>query len=394
MNKRISLGLAVSLMAIAAALTFIFTMAFSTRRFNEKVSNADRLAAQYPHLEELDQTVRKYFYADVNEDSLTDGILKGYVSGLGDRYSNYMSAQGYTENQDQTAGVYTGIGITVTQSEHNEISVVEVAEDGPADKAGIVPNDCIVMVDDLRVADDYNAASSAIAGEAGTYVKLQIRGAGSDVLRTISVKRAVIDEKTVTYKMLENHIGYIRITKFRSVSVSQFENALSDLQGKGAVGFIFDVRNNGGGLLSALEQMADPLLPEGEIAYATYKDGHRDVILKSDAKMLDMPYVILVNENTASASELFACALRDYAGAVLVGEKTFGKGIMQTTFPLSDGSGVTLTVATYETGKTPCYHEIGLAPDVPSVLDTETEDDSQLADAIKTMNSLLSEHEN
>ena len=305
-----------------------------------------------------------------------------------------MSAQGYTENQDQTAGVYTGIGITVTQSEHNEISVVEVAEDGPADKAGIVPNDCIVMVDDLRVSDDYNAASSAIAGEAGTYVKLQIRGAGSDVLRTISVKRAVIDEKTVTYKMLENHIGYIRITKFRSVSVSQFENALSDLQGKGAVGFIFDVRNNGGGLLSALEQMADPLLPEGEIAYATYKDGHRDVILKSDAKMLDMPYVILVNENTASASELFACALRDYAGAVLVGEKTFGKGIMQTTFPLSDGSGVTLTVATYETGKTPCYHEIGLAPDVPSVLDTETEDDSQLADAIKTMNSLLSEHEN
>ena len=176
------------------------------------------------------------------------------------------------------------------------------------------------------------------------------------------------------------------------MTVSQFENARQDLLKQGAKAFIFDVRNNGGGLLSALEKMVDPLLPEGELAFSYDRDGNASTILTSDSHCEKMPYVILVNGGTASASELFACVLRDYADAVLVGEKTFGKGIMQSTFELS-GGGITLTTATYATGKTPCYHEIGLEPDVLALPDPEADKDPQIAAAIETAKDLMKKQE-
>lgn len=381
MNHKISLGLAVSGMALIAALTFILTMAFSTRVFNQKVSEVDRLSEKYRRLEELDKTVRKEFYTDIDDSLIMNNILAGYIAGLDDRYSTYMTAEDYTASQDRTAGVYTGIGISVQKTEQNEMLIVEVAENGPAKAAGLLADDIIIKIEEFSVSEDYEKAVNAISGEAGSYVHLTVRHAGDGKEQKISVERRVIDETTVQYEMLPNQIGYIRITKFRTVTVTQFETAMNELRTKGAVAMVFDVRDNGGGLLSALEEMLDPLLPEGEIAYAYTKSGEETVIVESDAEMLDMRYAVLMNGNTASAAELFACALRDYADALLVGEKTFGKGIMQTTFPLSDGSAVTLTTATYSTGKTPCYHNIGLEPDVLSVYDSEAESDTQLDDA-------------
>lgn len=391
MNRKISLGLAISCMALIAALTFILTMEYSKRSFNQKVSDVERLSEKFEKLDELDSTVAEHFYKDTSDSEVIDGMMSGYVKGLGDRYSVYMNAEDYTANQDASAGTYCGIGVTVKQSENGAAQIVEVAPNGPAAENGIQPDDVIVKVGDMAVSDNYEDALNSIVGDAGTRVRITIRKAKTGKEQTLSIVRRSIDEITVTYEMLDNQIGYIRISKFRTVSADQFETALSELQQSGAKGILFDVRDNGGGLLDALEKMLDPLLPEGDIAFAYYKSGEQDVIVHSDAKELKMPYAVLMNGNTASAAELFACSLRDYAGAILVGEKSFGKGIMQTTFPLSDGSAVTLTTATYATGKTPCYHEIGLEPDVLSLADKESEEDTQLLDAQNALISQINE---
>ena len=388
MNKKFSLSLTVSLMALTAAVTFILTLSFSQNVFNRKLREVDRLSGKYERLEELDALVEREYYTDLPQDDIMDGILAGYVAGLGDRYSEYRPEKDMAAFEDSNTGVYTGIGVTVQKTEDNEALVVEISEGGAAEKAGIVPGDHIIAVNGILVSEHYEEALKAIAGEAGTTVEIRVRRKSSDTDQLFTLTRTKIDEVTVSGEMLEHRIGYIRISKFRSVTVQQFETVLQELRGKGAEGIIFDVRDNGGGMLSALESIVDPLLPEGDLAFSYDKDGNAETILKSDSNALDLPYVVLVNGYSASASELFACVMRDYGNAVLVGEKTFGKGIMQTSFQLSSG-GVTLTTATYATGKTPCYHGVGLEPDVLSVNDPESETDTQLKDAQAKMLSMI-----
>ena len=380
MNKKISLSLTISLMALTAAVTFILTLSFSQRQFNRRLSAIDRLSEKYARLDELDAVVQRSFYKDVPQEDLINGMLNGYIAGLGDKYSAYRSAEELTEYETSNAGTYTGVGITVTKNDAGEADIIAVAENGAAAEAGIVPGDVLVNVNNISVAAHYDDAMNEIGGEIGKTVHVRVRKADTGLEHSYDLTLMQIDEQTISYEMLENRIGYIRITKFRTVTVAQFSAALTDLTGRGAKGIIFDVRDNGGGLLSALESMVDPILPEGDLAFAYNKAGDASPILHSDAKSMEMPFAVLVNGNSASASELFACLMRDYAGALLVGEKTFGKGIMQTTFDLSSG-GVTLTTATYATGKTPCYHGVGLEPDVLSVSDPEAETDTQLADA-------------
>lgn len=374
--------------ALVAALTFILTMAASTRIFNQKISEVDRLAEKYQRLEQLDAEVRQYYYTDIDENEIMNGILKGYVNGLGDPYSEYLTAEELSADHIENAGQYVGVGITVSPTENQEVEIIEVFEGGGAHDAGIVAGDIILQVDALPVSEDYDGALDAIVGEEGTYVKLTLRRADQTEY-TVSVERRKVDEPTIYYEMLENNMGYIRIKKFRTVSVEQFRNALNSLRADGAKGFIFDVRNNGGGMLDALEKILDPLLPEGEIAFSYDKDGNASPILKSDSEQLQMPFVVLTNPYTASAAELFACSLRDYADAILVGEKTYGKGIMQSTFSLSDGGGLTITTATYATGKTECYHGIGITPDVLSIYDAQSDTDSQLEDAKSTLRNAM-----
>lgn len=390
MKKQISPGTVLSLMALTAAATFTITLSMSRKAFNEKVTEVDRLADKYDRLDELDAVVRENYYREVPEEDVLDGILTGYVAGLGDRYSVYRSARELTDYEDTTAGVYTGIGITVTKNDDGDVEIVDLAPGGSAEQAGIRKGDLLIEVEGISVRENYTEAINKIGGEVGTSVTLRVQEKASGRQKKLSVKRVHIDEVTVLAKMLDNKIGFIRIEKFRSNTVTQFEEARQKLLKEGAKGFIFDVRQNGGGVLGALEQLADPLLPEGELAFSTTKDGTRETIITSDANYTDMPYAVLVDGGTASASELFACLLRDYSGAILVGEKTFGKGIMQATLALSSG-GVTLTTATYETGITPCYHEIGLEPDVLSVYDPEAETDTQLEAAQKALLSRMNQ---
>lgn len=388
--KKIRVGTAVSLMALTAAVTFVTTFSFSSKLFNQKVRQIDEIAEKYERLDELDSKVREMFYKEIPEEDVTNGILAGYVAGLGDRYSTYRPADALNDYQDHNAGVYTGIGISVIRNEEGYADIVAVSEGGTAEKAGIEAGDVLLEVEGISLKASYNEAIDLIGGEIGTYVSVLIRKGATGEEVKYDLQRAQIDEITVYSEMLPQNIGYIRITKFRSVSVGQFASARQELLNQGAVGFIFDVRDNGGGVLSALERMVDPMLPEGELAFSYDREGNASTILKSDADCMKMPYVILVNGNTASAAELFACVLRDYSDAVLVGEQTFGKGIMQTTFEL-DGGGVTLTTATYSTGVTQCYHEIGLEPDIVTEYDSEAKEDNQLLAAQETINDLLTQ---
>ncbi|MBR4200052.1 MAG: PDZ domain-containing protein [Oscillospiraceae bacterium] len=386
--KKIRIGTAASLMALTAAVTFVVTFSFSRKLFNEKVRDIDGIAEKYERLDELDRKVRAEYYKDIPEDDVTTGILMGYVAGLGDPYSAYRPTEQLTDYQENNAGVYTGIGISIVKNDEGYALIVEVAENGSAQKAGIAAGDVLTEVEDISLKGDYKKAIDMIAGEVGTYVRIRIRKENSEKETEYTLKREQLDETTVYSEMLDGQIGYIRITKFRSVSVGQFADARKKLLDDGAKGFVFDVRDNGGGVLSALEKMVDPILPEGELAFSYDRAGNPTTILKSDKECMKMPYVVLVNGATASASELFACVLRDYSDAKLVGETTFGKGIMQTTFELT-GGGVTLTTATYATGKTPCYHETGLEPDVQIVYDPEAEQDNQLEAAQQTVAEMI-----
>lgn len=388
MNKKISLGLAISIAALVAAITFIMTSFFSLQRFNSQVQAVKEKAQKYERLEALDTYVRDNYYTDLDEEALMNGMLKGYVAGLDDPYSSYLTAEEYEALLERGAGQTVGIGVTATMNEEGYILLVEVQENSPAQEAGLLPDDLIVAVEGEDVAAlGFETAIDNIKGDEGTDVTITVRRAGTD--RDYTITRRTFDLITVTGELLEGNIGYIRITNFRENTVKQYEELMEQLLANGAESIIFDVRDNGGGLLDALEQMLDPLLPEGVIATATYQDGTTENVVHSDAEELMLPMAVLVNENSASAAELFSASLRDFEKAQLVGETTFGKGVMQTTVQLEDGGGLTLTVATYQTVRSECYQGVGLTPDVEVAAgedtvigDPDPSTDPQLAAAI------------
>ncbi len=392
MNKKVSLGVCISAVAIMCALTFIVTSFLSLQRFNSKVQAVKEKAEKYERLEALDTYVRENFYkTDLDEDALLDGILKGYVAGLDDPYSVYMTDEEYQELMTRESGKTVGIGVTVQPTDEGYIEVLLVEEGSPAEKAGLLAGDLIIGVDGKEINDvDYNDAVEMVRGEENTKVTLTILRNGREVEFTVT--RKSFDLKTVKSKLIDGHIGYIRITNFRENTDEQFQDALDEMMANGADCLLFDVRTNGGGLLSSLENMLAPLLPEGIIATATYKNGNTATVVSSAASEITLPMAVLVNGKSASAAELFSASLRDFKGAKLIGEKTFGKGVMQTTREMPDGGGITLTVATYQTTRSECYHGVGLIPDETVsagektvISDIDPENDPQLAAGIAAL---------
>ncbi len=392
MNKKVSLGVCISAVAIVCALTFIVTSFLSLQRFNTKVQAVKEKAEKYERLEALDTYVRENFYkSDLDEDALMDGLLKGYVEGLDDPYSVYMNDEEYETLMTRESGKTVGIGVTVQPTDEGYIEIILVEEGSPAEAAGLLVGDILIGVDGQEIGGiPYSEAVEMVRGEENTKVKLTVLRNGREVEFTVT--RKSFDLKTVKAQLLNGHIGYIRITNFRENTDEQFQDALDEMTANGADCLLFDVRTNGGGLLDSLEHILDPLLPEGIIATATYQNGNTETVVSSDASEIDLPMAVLVNGNSASAAELFAASLRDFKGAKLIGETTFGKGVMQTTRALPDGGAITLTVATYQTTRSACYHGVGLVPDetisagdntIISNIDPET--DPQLAAGIAAL---------
>ena len=363
MNKKISLGLTLSLIAIAIAVTFILTSFFSLQSFNKNVVDVNEKAKKYDAIQTLDSYVRDNYYGSINESKLKDGILKGYVQGLDDEYSQYLSADEYIELKKSDSGESVGLGFTLAPDESGYIRITEVLEGSPAEQAGIMPDDMIIQTDGADVTETgFDEAVASLEGTEGSSVSLTIRHEGLDTAYTFT--RSTIDVVSVTSEMLDSYVGYIKISAFKENTPDQFIAALEKLTANGAKAIIFDVRNNQGGLTDSLQECLDPLLPEGVVATAEYKDGTSKTIVYSDASELDLPMYVLMNENTASAGELFAASLKDFGKATTIGMTTYGKGVMQETTEFEDGSAVILTVAEFRTSKSESFNKVGIVPDV------------------------------
>lgn len=380
MNKKISLGLALSISAIVCAVTFIVTSFFSLQSFNRKVADVREKSKKYQQLEDIDNYVRENYLHDIDEEELSSGILKGYINGLGDKYSEYLTPGEYQEMLAEDSGKVIGLGITVSEDSSGYIKVSSIMSDSPVAKSIIEAGDIIVAVNGKDVLKE--GADNAInAINNGSDVEITIRRDGKNI--PLEFTRQTFEITSVTSRMLDNYIGYIKISSFKENTPDQFSTGLEHLTMNGAKAVIFDLRDNGGGLAEALEKCLDPLLPEGVIALEKYRDGHTETLIYSDESELDIPFTVIVNGNTASAAELFSACLRDFKSSPIVGEQTYGKGVIQSYKPFDDGSAVYLTIAEYQTSLSECFDGTGITPDYIALKSENESDDYQLDKAIE-----------
>lgn len=367
--------------------------------FNKEEESQD-LEDIVDKLESLDNLVDQYYIEDVNEEDLIDGLYKGYIAGIGDPYSTYYTEEEYKALMESSSGIYFGIGATVSQDVTTGIiTIVKPFVSSPAYEVGLLPGDIIYKVEDEEVTgQDLTEVVSKIKGPEGTKAQITIIREGENEELEFSVPRREIEVPTIEHTMLDNQIGYISIAEFDKITVEQFIEAIDELDAGGQRGLIIDVRNNPGGLLDSVSQMLDRLLPEGLIVYTEDKYGNREEIKSDGKEYFDKPIVVLTNGNSASASEIFAGAIQDYDMGKIVGTTTFGKGIVQSIFPLQDETAVKVTVSKYFTPNGRDIHEVGIKPDVEIELDDELkqqvvidkEEDNQLQKGIEVLEELIS----
>lgn len=344
-----------------------------------------------PKLNYMQELVNRYYLFDEEDrEDPEQWIYSGYIYSLQDPYSVYYTEEEYKSVKESNEGSYCGIGVQVSQNVYTGIiTVVKVFKNTPAEKAGMLPGDILTAVGDMDVSgmDLSLLVSDYIKGEEGTDVTLTVYRESIDDDVEMTMKRAIVENPTVEYTMLENSIGYISLSSFEEVSEDQFKTAVDSLTGKGAKGLIVDLRNNGGGVVTSAKAIADYLLPDGKTIVSFKGKGVPDSTYSSeDGHQVDIPIVVLVNGESASASEVLTGALKDNDWATVVGTKTFGKGIAQGVFEMTDGSALKLTTAYYYVPSGECIHEIGIEPDVEVELDEELksmieipkEDDNQL----------------
>lgn len=356
----------------------------------------ERIGKKIRQLENLvDQTYLFDEKRDVAQEET--GIYNGFLYGLNDPYAAYYTAEELASFMDDTKGSYSGIGAMVSQDRSTGIStIIRVYKDTPAERAGILPGDIIFAVDGEEVTgiDLTLLVNNYVKGEDGTDVKLTMFRESANEYKEFTVTREKLDVQTVSSEMLNDGIGYIAVTEFDSITTEQFKNGIDTLTGQGMKKMIVDLRSNPGGDLETVTAMLDYILADGKtMVTVSDKYEEKDIRTSGDGHELNIPIVVLVNENSASASEVFTGALKDYDMATVVGMTTYGKGIVQTLIPLSDGSAVKLTTAHYYTPNGTDIHGKGITPDVEVQLDKEAalmavvpkEQDNQLQEAIKVL---------
>lgn len=346
-------------------------------------------------LDVIEETIEKYYLEDVDEQTLEDGIYKGMVESLGDPYSTYYAPDELEQIQEKTEGIYYGIGAYIGIDTETSLPRLTGIIDGtPAQESGLRAGDLIYQVDGTDVQGlELEQVTSLVKGEEGTTVHLTIIREGESDYLEIDVVRRQVESPTVNQEMLDDRIGYIQITEFDTVTLDQFTEALAVCRGKGMEGLILDLRGNPGGNLSTVCEIARQILPEGLIVYTEDKNGKRTEYSCDGEHEMTEELVVLVDGNSASASEILAGAIKDYGIGTLVGTTTFGKGIVQRIISLTDGSAVKLTVSHYYTPNGNNIHEVGIEPDVEIAFDGDAyyNDgvDNQLQKAIEVMNEKL-----
>ncbi len=333
--------------------------------FAKEASTTDKL--QY-----IQNLLETHYVGDIEEEVLKEGIYKGFVAAVNDPYTNYFTKEEFAQFREKTSGTYAGIGIMMQVDQTDKlITAVQVFENSPAEKAGLLPKDKIVEAEGIPLgADNFDEAPKIIKGEPGTIVKIKVFRPSENKMMDLEITRENVIYPTVDHKMLEDDIGYIHIKQFDEVTYDQFMIALKDIQTKNPKGIVLDVRDNLGGLLNIVADISDELLPEGMIVYTKDKQGKVQA-LKSKPGQIDIPITLLINENSASASEILAGALKDHKRAKLVGTTTYGKGVVQTILQIPDGSGIKVTTSKYYTPNDISIDGVGVEPDYEVLLPLE-----------------------
>lgn len=336
-------------------------------RNSAKVQNSKILdQTTINRIDELTQLMDMYYYDEYDLDTIRDKMYSGLIAGIGDKYSIYYTPEEFQKIQEQTSGTYCGIGAGLAQdSKTKEVTITKVYEGTPSEEAGLLKDDQLLKVGQTEsTSKELTELVQEIRGEEGTTVHLTVYRQSTNQTFEVDVERKSIELPSVAGKMLEDHVGYIQITEFQSKTAAQFESVIAELQGKGMERLIVDLRDNPGGLVPAVTKILDDILPEGVVVYTEDKYGNRHDFTSSGDSQITVPLVVLVNENSASASEIFAGAIKDYNAGTLVGEKTFGKGIVQSIIPLKDGAGLRITTAKYFTPNGNYIHGEGITPDI------------------------------
>lgn len=374
-----------------AGMAFMGVLTFGVSSVKDAViEDMSRIGHRYDYIESkltlIDQVIDKhYLYEDeIDEEKLEEMIYLGYVAGLEESYTTYYTAEEFAEVMESSSGIYSGIGAYVSQNMNTGIiTIVNPFEGAPAADAGVKKDDILFAVEGEEVTGmDLNMVVAKLKGEEGTRVNVTMYRPSEDAYMDFEIVRAVVNVPTVTHKMLDNHIGYIQLTEFDEVTVDQFNFAVEELTAMGMESLIFDLRDNGGGLMNSVCSILETVLPKGLLVYTEDKNGEREEEWANNPDCIDVPMVVLVNGNTASASEIFAGALKDYDKAEIIGTTTFGKGIVQSIIPLRDGSAVKLTTSEYFTPDGIGIHGTGIEPDVIVEYDSENEEDNQLQAAV------------
>ena len=400
MNRKISVGMAVSIVILAMTVTFSITMLVAMRLFDSTVSSVKEKESMYNKIAEVDRYVRSNDYYQIDETTLYDRLTAGYLLGTGDKYARYYTASAYTDLMNAQNGTLLGIGVELAVDQSGYAKVTKVYDESPAKEAGITVGCYITAVDgtDVKSLSGVDAIQTRLRGESGTSVNVTWLDSEATE-HTVDLTHSGYSTTTVDFQMLQGNVGYIKIRQFDASTPSELDYAIRSLSANNALSLVFDLRDNGGGLLDDALSCIDLVAPEGTLAYAEDQNGTRTVLGSSTGdSYVSLPMVCLVNGNTASAAELFASSLRTLNGARLVGTTTMGKGTIQSSPQrLSDGSAVVITVAKLICGDGSCFDGTGLTVDVErpltadeqaSYYDYTLDTDPQIQRAVSTAQQL------
>ena len=400
-KKRFKVYKMIMLIVLVAFITFLCTSIGMYQIFiNSNLEKSSILATKASNsditttLNRYKKIIDKYYLGEIDEEKLKEGAIKGYIEGLDDPYTEYISKEDMKDYLDDTMGNFVGIGIyMVKNAEANKIQVLAPIKNSPAEKAGILPGDLIMAVDDITyTGEEMSVVSNKIKGEEGTSVKVEImRG---NETKTFDLKRESIKVNPVEGKVLENQIGYIEFSSIDEGTAEDFKTKYEELEKQGIESLIIDLRNNGGGIVDEALEIADYIADKGSVLLYEVDKNNKEEVKKAESDpIINLPIVILTNENTASSSEILAGALKDLGKAKICGIKTYGKGVIQQVLTLADGSGLKITAEKYLTPNKTEINKIGIEPDekvelpdtVKNVLLVEEKDDTQLQKAIQML---------
>ena len=380
MNKILKTIIAVLLIAIISSISTLGLIYYALG-FNEQgFSNLMRFITAYRFIE------TKYVN-DTDDVKLIDGAIDGMVKSLNDPHSNYLSPKMYKTLMEQTEGSFAGIGVVMGMDNEQKIHIVGIMENSPGQKAGLQEGDEILAVDGVPVTQmAFDEVAAHVRGQAGTDVVLTIMRDNTN--QDITITRDNIKLKTVGHKMFDNNIGYIQIVSFSEDTANEFNEAYNDLKNQGMKALVLDLRNNPGGLLTTCVEIAKKLVPKGEIVSIVDKQGNKETY-SSSLEAPEYPLVVLINKNSASASEILSGAIQDTKAGTIIGNTSYGKGSVQTILPMFEDDAVKLTIAKYYTPSGRSIDGTGITPDIEINLDENATSDTQLDKALEILKAQL-----